>query len=239
MSSLPTGEGLIRLIAIMDQLRSPDGCPWDAEQTHESLVQYLIEETYETIEAIDSGELSHLQEELGDLLLQIYFHSRIAQEETAGFNIDDVANGISDKLIRRHPHVFPNADGEVVEVDSSADVEANWQTLKNAEKQRTSVLDGVPVALPPLTQISKMLQRLENAGRPHLVPMRATSAVEVALMNGVSAADLVLAAISALRAQGLDPESEMRSTAMQLRANIQVDEARIAQVRANQPPANG
>jgi XTP/dITP diphosphohydrolase len=239
MVDLPNGEGLVRLIAVMDTLRSPGGCPWDAEQTHETLVQYLIEETYETIEAIEAGDLEHLQEELGDLLLQIYFHARIAQENTAGFNIDDVAHGIAEKLIRRHPHVFPNADGEIVQVDSSADVEANWQSLKNAEKQRTSVLDGVPVALPPLTQISKMLQRLENANRPHLVPMRATAAVEDALLNGISASDLVLAAISAIRAQGLDPESEMRSKAMDLRANIQVDEARIAQARANHEQPNG
>jgi XTP/dITP diphosphohydrolase len=224
-----TGSGLIRLIEVMHKLRAPGGCPWDAEQTHESLIQYLIEETYETVDAIDSADAEHLKEELGDLLLQVYFHSEIASE-TGKFNIDDVANGIADKLIRRHPHVFPDAAGQIVAAETAADVEANWQNLKNAEKQRESITDGVPTALPPLTQISKLLQRLENASRPHLVPMRATAAVETALMDGVQPADLVLAAISALRAQGIDPESELRTTALRLRAEIQSDEAKIAAV---------
>lgn len=238
MQAAPNGAGLVRLIQVMDQLRSPGGCPWDAEQTHASLIQYLIEETYETIDAIDSGDADHLKEELGDLLLQVYFHARIAQENETGFNIDDVANAISDKLIRRHPHVFPAEDGTVQQVDSAKDVEANWQDIKNSEKSRTSVTEGVPTALPPLTQMSKLLQRLENASRPHLVPMRATAAVESALMDGVPAADLVLAAISALRAQGIDPEAELRSKALALRAEIQRDEARIAQVRGNLSPSN-
>ena len=152
--------------------------------------------------------------------------------------IDDVANGIADKLIRRHPHVFPNAEGALVVAETAADVEANWQNLKNAEKQRQSVVEGVPTSLPPLTQISKLLQRLENAGRPHLVQMRATSAIESALLDGIKPADLVLAAISAMRAQGLDPESEMRQKALKLRSEIQADEARIAAVLGNsQPPS--
>lgn len=238
MKSAPTGTELLRLIEVMDQLRSPGGCPWDAEQTHASLIQYLIEETYETVDAIDSGDLEHLKEELGDLLLQVYFHARIAQEQTAGFNIDDVARAICDKLVRRHPHVFPTADGTLADADSAAAVEANWQEIKNAEKKRTSVTDGVPTALPPLTQISKLLQRLENASRPHLVPMRATAAVETALLEGVAPSDLVLAAISAMRAQGIDPETELRSKALALREEIHRDEARIAQARANSQSAN-
>ena len=229
------GAGLIRLIEVMHQLRAPGGCPWDAEQTHESLIQYLIEETYETIEAIDSGDAEHLKEELGDLLLQVYFHSEIASE-SGKFSIDDVAIGIADKLIRRHPHVFPDADGEILVAETAADVEANWQNLKNAEKQRQSITEGVPTALPPLTQISKLLQRLENASRPHLVPMRATAAVESALMDGIKPADLVLAAISAMRAQGLDPEAELRQKALSLRADIQADEARIAAVSGKTLP---
>lgn len=232
-----SGAGLVRLIEVMHQLRAPGGCPWDAEQTHESLIQYLIEETYETIDAIDSQDADHLKEELGDLLLQVYFHSEIAAE-SGKFDIDDVANGIADKLIRRHPHVFPDAEGALVMAETAADVEANWQNLKNAEKQRQSVVEGVPTSLPPLTQISKLLQRLENAGRPHLVQLRATSVIESALLDGIKPADLVLAAISAMRAQGLDPESEMRQKALNLRSEIQADEARIAAVLGNsQPPS--
>lgn len=233
---MKSGAGLIRLIEVMHQLRAPGGCPWDAEQTHESLIQYLIEETYETIEAIDSGDAEHLKEELGDLLLQVYFHAEIANE-AGTFSIDDVANGIAEKLIRRHPHVFPDANGEVLVAETAADVEANWQNLKNAEKQRQSITEGVPTALPPLTQISKLLQRLENASRPHLVSMRATAVVETALIDGIKPSDLVLAAISAMRAQGLDPEAELRQKALSLRAEIQADEARIAAVSGKTVPA--
>ena len=104
------GARLLDLVATMDRLRSPGGCPWDAEQTHESLVTYLVEETYETIEAIETGDRDHLREELGDLLLQVMFHSRIAAEHTeAPWSVDDVAGDIVDKLVRRHPHVFAGA----------------------------------------------------------------------------------------------------------------------------------
>ncbi|MCU0296628.1 MAG: MazG family protein, partial [Candidatus Nanopelagicales bacterium] len=123
----------------MDRLRSPGGCPWDAEQTHESLVQYLVEETYETIEAIDADHRDGLIEELGDLLLQVVFHARIGQESDDPFDIDDVAGGIADKLIARHPHVFGEAPAETAE-----DVEAAWFERKRQEKGRTSVTDGVP-----------------------------------------------------------------------------------------------
>ena len=103
MTTVP-GESLLELVAVMDRLRRD--CPWDREQTHRSLARYLLEETYETLEAIDSGDLTHLREELGDLLLQVYFHARIAEEGEAGFSIDDVAGDIVEKLVRRHPHVF-------------------------------------------------------------------------------------------------------------------------------------
>lgn len=134
------GARLIDLVRVMDRLRT--NCPWDQEQTHESLARYLLEETYETLEAIDSGDYIHLREELGDLLLQVAFHARIAEEvaeEDDGFSIDDVAGTLVEKLIRRHPHVF----ADVTATDSAA-VEANWETIKAAEKQRTSVLEGIP-----------------------------------------------------------------------------------------------
>jgi XTP/dITP diphosphohydrolase len=122
----PTGARLLDLVAVMDRLRRE--CPWDQEQTHESLVRYLVEEAYETIEAIESGDRDHLREELGDLLLQVMFHSRIAAEDPdSPFDVDDVAGQIVEKLVRRHPHVFGD-----VEVSSAGDVNANWETIKAA-----------------------------------------------------------------------------------------------------------
>ena len=147
----------------MDRLRSPGGCPWDAEQTHESLVEYLVEEAYETVEAIETDDDDALREELGDLLLQVVFHARIAQEHDEPWTVDDVAAGIVDKLVARHPHVF--ADGDAT---TAAQVEENWQTLKNAEKGRESVTDGVPVALPvarPRRQAAQALARPGSGAR--------------------------------------------------------------------------
>lgn len=217
----PTGEGLIRLIEVMDQLRSPGGCPWDAEQTHQSLVQYLIEETYETVDAIDTGTRDDLLEELGDLLLQVYFHARIAEERAdEPFSIDDVAHGIANKLVRRHPHVFPDADGNLTSAADAAVVEAKWQELKNAEKSRTSVTDGVPVSLPAMTQASKLLQRLKNASATPPLSMDAVETVEDALANGVDPGQLMIALVAKLRADGVDPDALMRESVRDFRAAI-------------------
>ena len=131
---------LERLLQIMEKLRSPEGCPWDREQTHDSLKRYLIEEAYEVLEAIDTGDPSMLADELGDVLLQVVFHAQIAKEQGT-FTMDDVIEAISSKLIRRHPHVF----GEI-DVSTVSDVIRNWDAIKRAEKQgqeRTSLLDGV------------------------------------------------------------------------------------------------
>ena len=157
-----TGSEVLRLLEVMDRLRSPGGCPWDAEQTHTSLVQYLIEETYETVDAIDANDRDALIEELGDVLLQVVFHARIGQESDQPWTIDDVARGSADKLIRRHPHVFGDTSA-----DSAAAVEANWQALKHAEKSRTSVVDGVPVSMPPLMQASKLMRRAQHGDVDH------------------------------------------------------------------------
>ena len=152
------GARLLDLVAVMDRLRLE--CPWDREQTHRSLAPYLLEETYETLEAIDNGDLVHLREELGDLLLQVYFHARVAAEdEVHGFTIDDVAAGIVDKLVHRHPHVFAG-----LEVADAAEVDRNWEALKAAEKGRTSVLDGIPVGLPALAWADKVLGRAARVG---------------------------------------------------------------------------
>lgn len=200
------GSRLLDLVAVMDRLRSPGGCPWDAEQTHESLVPYLIEETYELVEAIEAGDLTHIQEELGDVLLQVAFHARMAQEHPdAPFGIDDVAGGIVDKLVRRHPHVF--ADGDAV---TSEDVAAGWEQIKAAEKpHRSSPLDGIPEGLSALARANKAAGRLDQAGLGDLTAAAAKS-------QGVG--PRLLALVLEARAVGVDPEAALRAVVRELEA---------------------
>jgi XTP/dITP diphosphohydrolase len=154
------GARVLDLVAVMDRLRSPDGCPWDAEQTHRSLLPYLLEEAHEVIEAVENDDRTHLVEELGDLLLQVVFHARVGEEdEQAPFDIDEVAAGIVGKLIRRHPHVFSDTV-----VDGPEQVSHNWEQIKAAEKGRRGVFEGVPVSLPALARAQKMLDRLSRSG---------------------------------------------------------------------------
>jgi tetrapyrrole methylase family protein/MazG family protein len=149
-----------QLVSIMRRLRAPGGCPWDAEQTHESLTRYLLEETYEVIEAIDEKSPQHLKEELGDLLLQPVFHAAIA-EESGSFTIDDVIGTLCEKLIRRHPHVF----GDLEIKDSNQQVE-NWEKIKKLEKgdERPSALSGVPAHLPALLKAQKIGEKASRVG---------------------------------------------------------------------------
>ncbi|WP_313559068.1 nucleoside triphosphate pyrophosphohydrolase [Ruminiclostridium cellobioparum] len=152
---------LERLIDIMKLLRSGDGCPWDREQTHESLKKYLIEETYEYLEVVDLEDKARMCEELGDVLLQIVFHARIA-EENGDFNIEDVINGVCDKMIHRHPHVFGDVTAE-----TSSQVLKNWEEIKKKEKgvtNQTSVLQGVPRNLPALMRSYKVQQKAAQVG---------------------------------------------------------------------------
>jgi XTP/dITP diphosphohydrolase len=205
------GARLIDLIRVMDRLRR--NCPWDQRQTHESLAKYLLEETYETLEAIDTGDRDHLREELGDLLLQVAFHSRIAQEDPdEGFTVDDVAGDIVEKLIRRHPHVF----GDEQNKDLAA-VEANWETIKAAEKQRSSVLEGIPLALPALSLADKVLGRAAK----HLPADEDTPApVTDEERIGQQLLDLVRAA----RTLDIDPEQALRGTVRSLADRIRTAE---------------
>lgn len=190
------GARLLDLVAVMDRLRSPGGCPWDREQTHRSLATYLLEETYETLEAIETDP-QHLREELGDLLLQVVFHARIAEEQdTDPYSIDDVAAGIVTKLVSRHPHVFGDADAA-----TAAHVEARWDELKSAEKGRTSALDGIPAALPALSLAAKTIGRATRAGVAPEPP-------DLDLTGPVG--DLLLAVAARAHAEGLDPEQELR-----------------------------
>ena len=164
-TALPGGE-LLTLVAVMDTLRR--NCPWDAKQTHESLAPYLIEESYEALDALESGDRKALREELGDVLLQVMFHARVAQERAdgTGFTVDDVADGIVTKLVRRHPHVFAD-----VAVSGAEDVKRNWDAIKAAERESAtgspgSALDGVPFGQPALALAAQLQRRAERAGVP-------------------------------------------------------------------------
>jgi len=158
-----SNSSINRLIEIVAKLRAPDGCPWDREQTHDSLKSGLIEETYEVIDAIESGSASMLEEELGDLLLQVVFHAQLAEEEKA-FSFSDVAEGVSDKLVRRHPHVFSD-----LHVSGTEEVLQNWDAIKKQEKKGVtdkpvSIVDGVPRHLPALQKAHQIQKRAARAG---------------------------------------------------------------------------
>jgi XTP/dITP diphosphohydrolase len=196
------GSRLLELVEVMDRLRAE--CPWDQEQTHRSLATYLLEETYETLEAIDvweeTGEDAHLCEELGDLLLQVVFHARVAaerREHGRGFDIDDVAGGICDKLVYRHPHVFAG-----VEVADADEVDRNWERLKADEKQRSHLLEGIPAALPALAFADKALGRLTKAG---VAPSPVSPGIGAEL----------LALVGRARDEGVDPEQALRDAVRQ------------------------
>ncbi len=198
------GARLLDLVAVMDTLRSPGGCPWDAQQTHQSLLPFLLEETHEVIEAVEAGDREHLAEELGDLLLQVVFHARLAQEEQPPFSIDDVAAGIVAKLVRRHPHVFGSAAAQGPGGLTAADVEQNWEQLKAAEKPRRVGFDGIPASLPALARAQKMLSRIERGGSSLDQAVTAAAA-------GDAVAATLLGAVLEAREAGQDPEAVLRA----------------------------
>jgi XTP/dITP diphosphohydrolase len=204
-SALPGGE-LLTLVSVMDTLRRK--CPWDARQTHESLAPYLIEESYEALDALESGDLAALGEELGDVLLQVMFHARVAAERTdgTGFTVDDVADGIVTKLVRRHPHVF----GDVT-VSGADEVTANWDAIKAAERATGdgpgSALDGVPFGQPALALAAQLQGRAERAGIPP--DLAVPGGPEEGSRLGAELFELVAQA----RMAGLDPELELRAAA--------------------------
>jgi MazG family protein len=213
------GHALTDLVAVMKRLLAPDGCPWDREQTLETLKSYLLEETYEVLEAIEGGTPAQHCEELGDLLMQIVFQSELRQAE-GHFTVDDVARGIADKLRRRHPHVFGDAKG----VDTSEKVLDQWSKLKEKEKPRRT-LDGIPLALPALTRAMKLSERAAQVGFdwPDAAGCRAKVTEELAEIDKAIAegnpdrvrqelGDLLFAVVSLSRKLGHDPESALRGT---------------------------
>jgi len=213
------GAPLVAFIEVMRRLRAE--CPWKAEQTHRSLARYLLEESHETLEAIDLGDPAHLREELGDLLLQIYFHAAIASE-AGHFTIDDVAADLTEKMVRRNPHVFTSGPAAPSEL-SAAEVNDQWQRAKATEKQRSSVTDGLPPGLPALLYADKVLDRLERAGqgtssagleRPHGRPTPGMPAVERppgrSSRAGEDLGERLLDLVREARAEGVDPEQALR-----------------------------
>ena len=208
-------SALLEFVEVMDRLRA--GCPWDREQTHRSLTKYLLEEAHEVVEAIDTDDYEHLREELGDLLLQVYFHARIASEDQErGFDIEDVARGIVDKLVYRHPHVFAG-----LEVADADEVDRNWEALKAAEKQRSSPFDGIPQTLPALLLADKALGRIEKRGLetgpcgPPRPPGRRAPSPPRAI------GDRLLDLVREARREGLDPEQELRDAVRRLMGRLE------------------
>ncbi|MET0998549.1 MAG: MazG family protein [Marmoricola sp.] len=203
-----TGESaLVELVGMMARLR--DECGWKAAQTHRTLAKHLLEETYETIEAIealdDGGSFDHLREELGDVLLQVYLHAAIAAQ-AGEFDIEDVARGLSEKMVRRNPHVF----GDVEETDP-ARINDTWESVKAAEKQRADVLDGIPLELPALSRAAKVLDRLERAGTAPPPPTRP-------LADSADIGDRLLALVAEARETGVDPEQALRDAVRRVSA---------------------
>jgi XTP/dITP diphosphohydrolase len=201
---------LQRAVEVMDRLRSPGGCPWDASQTHESLTRYLLEEAYEVIEAIETGDRALLREELGDLLLQVLFHCRIEQESALEpFGIDEVAADLVAKLVRRHPHVFGDASA-----GSAAELNETWERQKVEEKGRTSAVDGVPVNQPALALAAKLISRARRFGVDAALP--AAEPEDFGTRLFAVAAEAVAA--------GVDPEAALRVTARHYRARVRAAE---------------
>ena len=206
---------LQRLVEVMDRLRSPGGCSWDAEQTHESLIKYLLEESYEFIDAIETDDRAGMREELGDVLLQVYFHSRIAQDHpTDPFSIEDVARAIADKLISRHPHVFDN-----LAVSGTEEIIENWEAIKAREKGRTSAIDGIAMAQPALPLVAKILYRAEK----YKVDLDVNSySSDIATERSVGEA--LASVIAWAHENGIDPESALRAQAREMIRQIQAAE---------------
>lgn len=212
--------GIEQLLAIMATLRSPSGCPWDREQDHRSLRFHAVEEVYELMDAIEAGDDTEMLEELGDLLLQVVFHCQLARERGA-FDFDDAARTISEKLIRRHPHVFGTAKVKDVEA-----VWSQWEKIKHAEKkgtrhERASALDGIPKHLPALMRAEKVLKRARKAGL-------AAAGTEAARMSRNEVARSLFNLTAAALDRGWSAEALLRAELQQRERAWRRDEARRA-----------
>lgn len=228
----PAGVELLDAVAVMDRLRSPGGCPWDAKQDHDSLRKYLVEETYELLDAIEQRDREALREELGDVLLQVLFHARVAvEDEAAPFGVDEVAAGLVGKLVSRHPHVFSDgenlADSQNVadsqKLPDSESQQLRWEELKQREKRRESIVDGVALGQPAVALAAKLAQRAQNSGVPSdLLPRGAST--------GRTLFDV---AARAMRERE-DPEDALRAVAVGFAAQVRATEA-LARQAGHEP----
>ena len=237
--SKPSGELFAELVEIMARLRGEGGCPWDREQTHESIKPYLIEETYEVLEAIDEQDPGKLREELGDLILQVVFHAQMA-EEAAAFGIADVLATITDKLRRRHPHVFGD-----VKAETAQEVLFNWEQIKQAERRRekgqASVLDGVPRELPALLRAHRLQEKASRVGfdwaeaqavlrkvEEELAELRAAMQAQVTDRTEAEMGDLLFALVNLSRFIAVNPEEALRKTISRFIARFRYIEEALA-----------
>lgn len=208
----PPGARLLDAVAVMDQLLSPGGDPWKRAQDHRTLAPYLLEEAYEAYDAIEAGDLAALREELGDVLLQIVLHARLAEElpDGSAWGIDDVAGGLVEKMVRRNPHVFAGA-----EVTGLEEITDNWERIKKAEKSRDSVLDGIALSQPALALAAKILQRVERAG------------LDVPLPAGDELGPALLRLVAEARAVGADAEADVRRATLDYADEVRSAEQKI------------
>ncbi|MBM2623514.1 MazG family protein [Actinoplanes sp. LDG1-06] len=205
----PPGARLLDAVAVMDRLVSPGGDPWKRTQTHRTLAPYLLEESYEAYDAIESDDTDALREELGDVLLQIVLHARLAEElpEDEAWNVDDVAGGLVDKMVRRNPHVFAG-----VEVADIEEITRNWDQIKKAEKTRDSVLDGIALSQPALALAAKILQRTDRAG------------LDVRVPEGSDLGERLLRTVAEARVAGEDAEQALRRAALNYAETVRAAE---------------
>ena len=239
-----SGAGVYALVEVMDRLRSPGGCPWDAAQTHASLVPYVLEEAYEVADAIESGDRAGTREELGDLLLQVVFHARIAQDDPAEpFDLDDVARGVTEKLVRRHPHVFDRSAGDGARADLEG-LHVQWDRIKAHEKQRGSVLDGIPAAQGALARGQKVLSRARRAGLavgPDLSRVAApdqrgaADAPDAAAWTATEVGRKLLELVAVADLMGVDAESALRSAVRAAEADVRASEASVRAFEQGSP----
>jgi XTP/dITP diphosphohydrolase len=205
----PPGARLLDAVAVMDRLVSPGGDPWKREQTHQTLARYLIEEAYEAYDAIEAHDLDALREELGDVLLQVVLHARMAEEAEPPWTIDDLAGGLVEKLVRRNPHVFGSA-----EVSSIDEITDNWERIKRSEKARESAMDGIALSQPALALAAKVLSRARRAGVTVPLPPD-SSELGAVLLRIVAEADQA----------GVDAEAALRRAALAYAETVRAAEA--------------
>jgi len=211
----PPGARLLDVVAVMDRLVSPGGDPWKRQQTHQTLARYLLEEAYEAYDAIEAHDLAGLKEELGDVLLQVVLHARMAEEADRPWSVDDLAGGLVEKLVRRNPHVF--GDAQVANVD---EIIENWERIKREEKARDSAMDGIALSQPALALAAKVVSRARRAAIAVPTPTAPTAVDDEAAL-GVA----LMALVTAAEARGLDAEAALRRAAFAQAEAVRAAEA--------------